>query len=275
MECVIQRTARNLSSFSASQSFRWVRRGYQRSFVSLPSDLSKKRPCEAYHLGLIEYETAWKWQKQLIGDRIQRMKQCDNAVELPDAILILQHPSVYTLGRGASMTNVKFEPNSKQSPKLIRVDRGGEVTYHGPGQLVVYPILDLNHHRKDLHWYLRQVEEVVIAVLDNFGIKGQRQRGLTGVWVEDPRTKGLKKIAAIGTHATKWITMHGFAINMTTDLSAFDHIVPCGIENYGVINMANFDPEFQSHQVESAVISAIEDIFALQVTSLHKESPFA
>ncbi|KAL0587514.1 hypothetical protein ABG067_002810 [Albugo candida] len=274
MKCIVQKTSRNLSFFSTSQSLHWLQRRHHNAFATLQSPTPNKRPCVAYHLGLVDYETAWRWQKQLIGDRVQRMKECESAMEFPDAILILQHPGVYTLGRRASMANVKFDSNAKESFKLIRVDRGGEVTYHGPGQVVVYPILDLNHHRKDLHWYLRRIEEVVIAVLAKFGIRGHRQTGLTGVWVQDPQTKDIKKIAAIGTHATKWITMHGFAINVTTDLTSFHHIVPCGIENYGVINMANFDHKIESRQVETAIVSTIEDIFALKITSLHQESPF-
>ncbi|GLD99975.1 hypothetical protein PINS_up008703 [Pythium insidiosum] len=234
------------------------------------SSATSARQCVAYRLGTVEYETAWDWQKQLIQSRIVAAREGRSIDH--DVVLVLEHPSVYTLGRGATMDNVKFDPATDDC-KLIRVDRGGEVTYHGPGQVVVYPILDLNFHKRDLHWYLRQVEEVVIQTLARFEIKGQRVDGLTGVWVEEDDE--LKKIAAVGTHATRWITMHGFALNTTTDLRAFDRIIPCGIDDRAVTSIERLRPDVTMAQVEHAAIDAVRDVFQVEMSTIESATPFA
>ena len=147
--------------------------------------------------------------------------------ELPqDYLYLVEHPPVVTLGRSSrDPANRRFTPEllAARSVELFEVERGGDVTFHGPGQLVGYPIIDLNRHKLDLHWYLRQVEEVLIRALAPFGILGERSAGQTGVWT------GGRKIASIGVHARQWVTWHGFALNVTTDLSYFDLMVPCGI----------------------------------------------
>lgn len=240
------------------------------------------RKCVAYRLGSVQYETAWDWQKQLIQQRIVAARE-ERPIE-HDVVLVLEHPSVYTLGRGATMANVKFDPQVDTHHKLIRVDRGGEVTYHGPGQVVVYPILDLNHHKKDLHWYLRQVEEVVIKTLAKFDIKGERVDGLTGVWVEEGADgssalgssvhgREMRKIAAVGTHATRWITMHGFAINTTTDLQAFDQIIPCGIDDRAVTSIERLKPNVTSTDVEHAAIEALREVFGVDMAVVAATTP--
>ena len=148
--------------------------------------------------------------------------------ELPqDYLYLVEHPPVVTLGRSSrDPANQRFTPEllAARGIELFEVERGGDVTFHGPGQLVGYPIVDLNRHKLDLHWYLRQVEEVLIRALAPFGILGERSAGQTGVWT------GGRKIASIGVHARQWVTWHGFALNVTTDLSYFDLMVPCGIE---------------------------------------------
>ncbi|EFJ49466.1 hypothetical protein VOLCADRAFT_59336, partial [Volvox carteri f. nagariensis] len=147
------------------------------------------------------------------------------------ALLLLQHPPVYTMGAGSTTDNLRFPPGSPPIP-LFRTERGGEVTYHGPGQLVMYPILDLQALKPDLHWYLRQLEEVVIRALDLVsGLKGERLEGLTGVWVEGA------KVAAIGVRAKKWVSYHGLALNVVTDLAPFSRIVPCGISDRPVTSV--------------------------------------
>lgn len=241
---------------------------------------SSRRKCVAYRLGLVEYETAWMWQKELIQQRF--VAQREGRPLDHDVVLMLQHPSVYTLGRGATMDNVKFDVN-KDDCKLLRVDRGGEVTYHGPGQLVVYPILDLNYYNKDLHWYLRQVEQVVIDTLAEVGIRGERLESLTGVWVDDQSSadgsihseRDMKKIAAVGTHASKWITMHGFAINVTTDLKAFDRIIPCGIDDRAVTSIECFLPGITLSQVEAATLTSMTSIFNVDMTVKDSATPFS
>ncbi|CAH0477253.1 unnamed protein product [Peronospora belbahrii] len=241
-----------------------------------------QRKCAVYRLGCVEYETAWEWQKQLIQKRVLAMR-AGQVIE-QDVVLILEHPSVYTIGRGGSMDNIQFDPD-KERVKLVRVDRGGEVTYHGPGQVVVYPILDLTHHKKDLHWYLRQVEEVVIRTLANFDIQGERVDGLTGVWVEEQSKshntglcrrhyeRDMRKICAVGTHASRWVTMHGFALNVKTDLREFDRIIPCGIHDRAVTSMERICPDATIKDVQDAAIEAISEVFHLNMEDIETNSP--
>ncbi|GAV87923.1 BPL_LplA_LipB domain-containing protein [Cephalotus follicularis] len=183
-----------------------------------------KRNCECFdlHKDLVPYGEAWSWQKNLVKEKkamIERNKDC------PDTLIFLQHQPVYTMGTGSSEEYLNFD--IKEAPfHVFRTDRGGEVTYHGPGQLIMYPVINLRNHKMDLHWYLRALEEVVIRVLSTtFSIKASRLEGLTGVWVGD------QKLAAIGIRVSHWITYHGLAINVTTDLAPFNWIVPCGIRN--------------------------------------------
>ncbi|GMF37015.1 unnamed protein product [Phytophthora fragariaefolia] len=239
-----------------------------------------RRKCVAYRLGRVEYETAWDWQKKLIQQRVLAMR-AGQSVE-KDVVLVLEHPSVYTLGRGGTMENVKFDP-ATEHVKLVRVDRGGEVTYHGPGQVVVYPILDLTQHKRDLHWYLRQVEKVVIQTLAKFGIKGERVDGLTGVWVEeqpgscDDRKgdyeRDMRKICAVGTHASRWVTMHGFALNVKTDLHGFDRIIPCGIDDRAVTSIERIRPDATIKDVQDAAIEAISEVFHLDMEDVETTTP--
>ena len=167
---------------------------------------------EVVQAGLVPYAEALEWQRRLADDRI--------AGRLPhDLLLLLEHPPVLTLGRNSHSTNV-LRPDGVD---VFEVERGGDVTFHGPGQLVGYPILDLRQHRQDLHWYLRTLEQALIDGLNELGIPAERNSGWTGVW-----TRG-RKIASIGIHVKQWVTWHGFALNVTTDLGWFDRIVPCGI----------------------------------------------
>ena len=169
---------------------------------------------EIIQAGRVPYADALEWQRQLAEDRI--------AGRLPhDVLLLLEHPPVVTLGRNSHAAHV-LRPAGVD---VFEVERGGDVTYHGPGQLVGYPILDLGGYKKDLHWYLRTLEQALIDALEALAIPAERNPGFTGVW-----TRG-KKIASIGIHVKQWVTWHGFALNVTTDLSDFDRIVPCGIQN--------------------------------------------
>jgi lipoate-protein ligase B len=171
------------------------------------------------HLGLRPYAEVLELQRAVAAARI--------AGEIPqDVLLLVEHPPVVTLGRGArdaSHVIASAALLAARGVERFEVDRGGDVTFHGPGQLVGYPIIDLNRHRQDLHWYLRQVEDLLIRALHTLGIAAEQSAGLTGVWT------GGRKIASIGVHARQWVTWHGFALNVTTDLSYFDLIVPCGI----------------------------------------------
>ena len=212
--------------------------------------------------GLVPYTTAREWQLQLRAERMACARE--KRAPLDDALLLLQHSPVYTLGRGATEEHLRFDPDhaARLGLELHRVERGGEVTYHGPGQLVGYPILDLRRHRQDLHWYVRQVEEVVIRTLGRCGIDGAaRDEEHTGVWVGD------RKVAAVGIAVSRWVTMHGFSINVTPDLAAFGRIVPCGIEDRGVTSVQQLLDEGAGKRCQSGVgevqTVAVESIQAL------------
>lgn len=207
------------------------------------------RLCYLYQTGLVPYQTAWNWQKKLVAQRRQYPL-------LPDVLLLLEHPPVYTLGQGASLDFLKFDP-AETGDEVLRIERGGEVTYHCPGQLVGYPIFNLVFYRQDLHWYLRQLEEVIIRVLLQYGLPAERFPGLTGVWVEG------QKVAAVGIKVSRWITMHGFALNVCPDLQGFQRIVPCGIADKPVGSLANFLPDISMVEVRSAVITAFASVFGL------------
>jgi len=185
-----------------------------------------QRVCEARWLGLVEYSEGLKLQEQAV----ERLRDCKASEQL----LLLEHPNVFTLGRGADGSNIlaNEEELESRSIDVYETGRGGDVTYHGPGQLVGYPIINLRPDRCDVHRYVRDIEEVLILTIAEYGVKGERIKGLTGVWV------GGAKIAAIGVRIARWITSHGFALNVSTDLSYFQMIVPCGIGDRGVTSLS-------------------------------------
>ena len=200
-------------------------------------------------LGLIPYDTAWALQKRAAAARISGA--------LPeDLLLLVQHPPVVTLGRSTKPGHLlaSAEYLEAQGIQVREVERGGDVTVHEPGQLVAYPIIDLKRHRKDLHWYLRQVEEVIIGALAPHGLSCHRVEGLTGVW--HTRVNGSRvKLASIGVHARDWVTWHGVALNVENDLATFDHTVPCGID--GVV-MSTVARECVASGVHAPSLAALE-----------------
>ncbi|HLQ59482.1 MAG TPA: lipoyl(octanoyl) transferase LipB [Gemmatimonadales bacterium] len=211
---------------------------------------------EVVQAGIVPYDEALAWQRDLAEDRIAGRLQ-------HDVLLLLEHPPVVTLGRNSHAAHL-LQPAGID---VFEVERGGDVTFHGPGQLVGYPILDLRAHKQDLHWYLRTLEQALIDALGILNIPAERNPGFTGVW-----TRG-KKIASIGIHVKQWVTWHGFALNVTTDLTHFDRIVPCGIP--GVV-MTSVQKERGAGsreqlwgQAVAAVIKGFEKVFegpALQPT---------
>lgn len=211
-------------------------------------------PLQVHWLGNIDYASAWQLQRDLVQQR--------RTGDIPDTLLLLEHqPPVITLGRAAHAEHLLKPPEDLQRMgiQLIETDRGGDITYHGPGQLVGYPILDLREHGRDVHLYLRQLEEVIIIALSHFGIAGHRKEGLTGVWV------GEEKVAAIGIKVSHWITMHGFALNVCPDLSHFDLIVPCGIRDKGVTSLQRLlNREVTLCEAISPVVQAFAHTFNLQ-----------
>jgi lipoyl(octanoyl) transferase len=184
-----------------------------------------------------------------------------------DVLLLVEHPPVITLGRGTRPSSLPIGPAEleRRGVEVFEVERGGDVTFHGPGQLVGYPILDLRDHRQDLHWYLRSLEDMLIQALGQLGIEADRNPGLTGVW-----TAG-RKIASIGIHVKQWVTLHGFALNVTTDLDPFDLIVPCGIRQVVMTSVAaellRTDSEALMAEVRGGVVGAFCDVFGLSVTA--------
>src|SRR5260370_30472469 len=184
------------------------------------------RVCEARWLGLVQYDHGLRLQERAV----ERLR----TGEAPEQLLLLEHPHVFTLGRGADSSNILADPAQLQtsSVEVHETGRGGDVTYHGPGQLVGYPIINLKPDRCDVHRYVRDIEEVLIKTIAEFGVTGTRISGLTGVWV------GNDKIGAIGVRIARWITSHGFALNINTDLDYFKMIVPCGITGRGVTSLS-------------------------------------
>ena len=199
------------------------------------------RILEVADLGLVPYGEALERQRRLADDRI--------AGRLPhDTLLLLEHPPVVTLGRGTRQSSLPVDPEAlrRRGVDVFEIERGGDVTFHGPGQLVGYPIFDLTQHRQDLHWFLRQLEAALIMALGDLGIPAEPRAGYTGVWT------GGRKIASIGIHVRQWVTWHGFALNVTTDLAAFDLIVPCGIPDVVMTSVAK---ELEDRRAEMQTLS--------------------
>lgn len=176
-------------------------------------------------LGLVDYAKALRLQ----GERVAARK----AGAIPDTLLLLEHPHVFTLGRNARREHllISNERVGALGAQVFETDRGGDITYHGPGQLVGYPILDLTQHRRDIAWYMRSLEEVIVQVVADYGVPADRLAGAPGVWV------GNDKLVAMGVHVSRWVTSHGFAFNVNTDLRYFDWIVPCGLHDKGVTSL--------------------------------------
>lgn len=198
-----------------------------------------------HDLGLVDYAQAWEYQKRLfqaIQDRKQANRELPEERRTPteDHLLFCEHPHVYTLGRNGRPSHLLMDRRQLQEAGVafFPIDRGGDITYHGPGQIVGYPIFDLDHHFHDMRRFIATLEEAVIGTLEAYKIKAGRIEGLTGVWLDPEDPAKARKICAIGVKASRWVTMHGFAFNVNTDLSFFDHIVPCGIADKGVTCMA-------------------------------------
>jgi len=174
----------------------------------------------------------------------------------PEAVWILQHQTCFTLGRGASEAHLHFDPADPPAP-LYRIDRGGEVTHHLPGQLVAYPVLDLRRRTPDLHWYLRQLEQVVLDVLAELGLEGQRLPGLTGLWLDN------RKVAAIGVGCRRWITQHGLALNVDCSMQGFEQVTPCGLTGRAVGRLADWLPGLTAAEVQPLLRQALAERFGL------------
>ncbi len=198
------------------------------------------------NIGQKSYKAVWDLQKEMQQQRIKG--------EIDDTLILVEHDPVYTLGKNANEDHLL--QSRDESIDVFNIERGGDITFHGPGQLVVYPILDLSNYKKSVSWYMRTLEQVLIDTLIEFKITAQRNDGLTGVWVGD------EKIAALGVRISRWVTMHGFALNVNPDLSFYDGIIPCGIFDHGVTSMEQLLGETQNNDnVKNMVIEKFNKYF--------------
>ena len=220
---------------------------------------------EVYDLGNSRYRHVWDLQKHLQSALIEQKRHPDHVQygpdDVPDMLLFVEHPHVYTLGKSGNADHLlrSDEELKEWEAEFVPVDRGGDITYHGPGQVVGYPILDLDRHFTDIHKYLRFLEEVIILTVGHFGIVAGRSEGLTGVWVED------RKIAAMGIRSSRWVTMHGFALNVEPNLSYFSNIVPCGIQDKQVTSIyqeTGTKPSLE--EVKSILMQSFDQVFGVK-----------
>lgn len=201
----------------------------------------KNNLVQLQELGLRDYKETWEYQQEIfqeILDTKVRNRREDAQEHTKNTLLIVEHPHVYTLGKSGDLSNLLLsqEQLALKNATFYKINRGGDITYHGPGQIVGYPILDLENFFTDIHKYLRLLEEMVILTLAEYGLKAERSKGETGVWL-DVGTPFARKICAMGVRASRWVTMHGFALNVNTNLGYFDHIIPCGIKGKAVTSL--------------------------------------
>ncbi|WPY99062.1 lipoyl(octanoyl) transferase LipB [Christiangramia sp. OXR-203] len=226
---------------------------------------------EVRNLGSKDYKETWDYQEQLFKDtldqKIRNRRQNEN-IATRNYLLLVEHPHVYTLGKSGDHTNLLLseEQLEKKNASFYKINRGGDVTYHGPGQIVGYPILDLDNFFTDIHKYLRFLEEMVILTLAEYGIKSERSPGETGVWL-DVGTPFARKICAMGVRASRWVTMHGFALNVNADLGYFDHIIPCGIKDKAVtsLNVELGQKEVDMAEVQQKLMKHFSQLFEAEL----------
>ena len=218
-------------------------------------------------LGTMDYKEAWDFQQNLFDEIVQIKKENrknNTNLKTPNYFLFVEHPHVYTLGKSGNYSNLLIDENQlkNKNASFYKINRGGDITYHGPGQIVGYPILDLENFFTDIHKYLRFLEQTVIQTLDNFGIKGERNDGKTGVWI-DIDTPFPKKICAMGVRASRWVTMHGFALNVNVDLDYFNNIIPCGLTDNVVtsINKELNQSETDITEIKNVLKSCFSETF--------------
>lgn len=233
------------------------------------------------NLGLIDYKEAWDYQEEIFNRIIHkklenRDKSFEDTKETPNYLLFCQHPHVYTLGKSGDSGNLLINETEliKRGASFYHINRGGDITYHGPGQIVGYPIIDLDNFTTDIHLYLRSLEEAVILTMAEYGIRGGRIPGLTGVWLDEEDKAKARKICALGVKASRWVTMHGFAFNVNTDLEYFNYIVPCGINDKAVTSLSEeLQQKIDIAEVEHRLKRNIGKVFQMEIIDLEfKES---
>ncbi|ACU93246.1 Octanoyltransferase [Capnocytophaga ochracea] len=218
-------------------------------------------------LGNKDYKETWDYQESLFEEIVaQKTNNKANGTTLPTTnyFLFVEHPHVYTLGKSGHIENLLIDEEGlkNKGATFYKINRGGDITYHGPGQIVGYPILDLENFFTDIHKYLRSLEEVIIRTLSDYGLKGERSEGETGVWL-DVGTPFARKICAMGVRCSRWVTMHGFALNVNTDLGYFDNIIPCGIRGKAVtsLNVELAKDKVDTQEVKQRILTHFKEIF--------------
>jgi lipoyl(octanoyl) transferase len=221
------------------------------------------------NLGVKDFKDTWDYQEKLFQEilSIKISNRRNNlSDETPNYLIFVEHPHVYTLGKSGDFSNLLLSEKAleEKGATFYKINRGGDITYHGPGQLVGYPILDLDNFFTDIHKYLRYLEEAIILTLKEYGLSCERSPGETGVWL-DVGTPFARKICAMGVRASRWVTMHGFALNVNADLGYFDHIIPCGIEGKGVTSMeAELGCKTPLKEVETKIKNHLKNLFAFE-----------
>lgn len=227
-------------------------------------------------LGIRAYAECWDFQEQMFKQKLEiktwNRLHPNEIKPIAHHLLLVEHPPVYTLGKSGDVAHLLIDEEEQQrlGVSFFRTNRGGDITFHGPGQLVAYPILDLEQLKTDIHWYMRQLEEVVIRTIAQWGIKGDRYPGYTGVWLAPESPQRARKICAMGVRTSRWVTMHGLALNNTTELSFFDRMIPCGIRDKQVTSIQLELGEAPSmEQLKSIFKQSFADVFEIQWNSLH------
>ncbi|HXA02650.1 MAG TPA: lipoyl(octanoyl) transferase LipB [Cytophagaceae bacterium] len=223
------------------------------------------------HLGTIEYKEAWDYQTEIfnkiIAAKIEN-RELSEKTPTENYLFFCEHPHVYTLGKSGSKENLLASPEmlNKRHATFYEINRGGDITYHGPGQIVGYPILDLDNFFTDIHKYMRSMEEAVIRTLQEYNIEAGRIAGMTGVWLDAQNPGSARKICAFGVKTSRWVTMHGFAFNVNTDLSYFGNIIPCGISDKAVTSL-NLELGYMldMKEVEDKLLQHLADIFDMEI----------
>ena len=230
----------------------------------------KNKKVKITELGFLPYSEAWDIQEEYFSNTIavkRQNRQLDSSILTENHLLLVEHPPVFTLGKSGKIDHLllKEEVLKSKGIAFFKTNRGGDITFHGPGQLVGYPILDLDNFFTDIHKYLRYLEEIIIKTLSDFGLNSARSDGETGVWL-DLDTPFARKICAMGVRASRWVTMHGFALNINTDLSYFDYIVPCGIQGKGVTSIAKeLKREVDPSLVKAALLKNFSEVFEVEI----------
>jgi len=226
-------------------------------------------------LGLTDYKECWDYQESLFDAIIQtkiKNRRQDLNLETTNHLLFVEHPHVYTLGKSGDIENLLLNEEQLKAKKATyyKINRGGDITYHGPGQIVGYPILDLENFFTDIHRYLRTLEEVIILTLKDYGLSAVRSKGETGVWL-DVGTPFARKICAMGVRASRWVTMHGFAFNVNVDLGYFDNIIPCGIKDKAVtsLNVELGQSKVDENEVKAKLKHHFQNCFEAELFSVN------